>query len=66
MADHHFEPPCFITIHVGGAPTGTSAPEGHRVGGIGMWASYLVAGTGLRKAHVAVRSNFYATAPHAP
>jgi phenylpropionate dioxygenase-like ring-hydroxylating dioxygenase large terminal subunit len=32
-----FEPPCFITIHVGGAPTGTGAPEGKRVGGIGMW-----------------------------
>jgi phenylpropionate dioxygenase-like ring-hydroxylating dioxygenase large terminal subunit len=32
-----FEPPCFITIHVGGALTGTGAPEGTRVGGIGMW-----------------------------
>jgi vanillate O-demethylase monooxygenase subunit len=32
-----FEPPCFITIHVGGALTGTGAPEGKRIGGIGMW-----------------------------
>jgi phenylpropionate dioxygenase-like ring-hydroxylating dioxygenase large terminal subunit len=32
-----FEPPCFIIIHVGGALTGTGAPEGKRVGGIGMW-----------------------------
>jgi phenylpropionate dioxygenase-like ring-hydroxylating dioxygenase large terminal subunit len=31
-----FEPPCFIIIHVGGA-TGTGAPEGKRVGGLGMW-----------------------------
>jgi phenylpropionate dioxygenase-like ring-hydroxylating dioxygenase large terminal subunit len=32
-----FEPPCFVQIHVGGARTGTGAPEGHRVGGLGMW-----------------------------
>lgn len=32
-----FEPPGFITIHVGGALTGTGAPEGNRVGGLGMW-----------------------------
>jgi vanillate O-demethylase monooxygenase subunit len=32
-----FEPPCFITIHVGGAVAGTGAPEGRRVGGLGMW-----------------------------
>jgi phenylpropionate dioxygenase-like ring-hydroxylating dioxygenase large terminal subunit len=32
-----FEPPCFITIHVGGALTGTGAPEGKRAGGLGMW-----------------------------
>jgi phenylpropionate dioxygenase-like ring-hydroxylating dioxygenase large terminal subunit len=32
-----FEPPCFVQIYVGGAKTGTGAPEGHRVGGLGMW-----------------------------
>lgn len=32
-----FQPPCFITIHVGGALTGTGAPEGNRQGGLGMW-----------------------------
>jgi phenylpropionate dioxygenase-like ring-hydroxylating dioxygenase large terminal subunit len=32
-----FEPPSCIDIHVGGALTGTGAPEGNRVGGLGMW-----------------------------
>ena len=32
-----YEPPSFIEIHVGGAPTGTGAPQGNRVGGLGMW-----------------------------
>jgi phenylpropionate dioxygenase-like ring-hydroxylating dioxygenase large terminal subunit len=34
-----FEPPCFVRIHVGGAKTGTGAPQGNRVGGLGMWIS---------------------------
>ncbi|MDB5570998.1 MAG: vanillate O-demethylase oxygenase [Hyphomicrobiales bacterium] len=32
-----FTPPCFVNIYVGGAPTGTGAPEGRRVGGLGLW-----------------------------
>ena len=32
-----FEPPSCIDIHVGGALTGTGAPEGKRIGGLGMW-----------------------------
>jgi vanillate O-demethylase monooxygenase subunit len=32
-----FEPPCFVNIYVGSALTGTGAPEGNRVGGLGMW-----------------------------
>ncbi|MDA9439646.1 hypothetical protein XH98_11000 [Bradyrhizobium sp. CCBAU 51745] len=32
-----FLPPSFIQIHVGSAKTGTGAPEGNRVGGLGMW-----------------------------
>ncbi|UWU91017.1 hypothetical protein [Bradyrhizobium sp. CB1015] len=30
-------PPSFIHIYVGSAKTGTGAPEGNRVGGLGMW-----------------------------
>ena len=31
-----YTPPAFIRLYVGGADTGTGAPEGNRVGGIGM------------------------------
>ena len=37
-----YEPPGFIRIHVGGAPTGTGAPEGNRVGGLGMWVMHAM------------------------
>lgn len=32
-----FLPPSFIQIYVGSAKTGTGAPDGNRVGGLGMW-----------------------------
>jgi phenylpropionate dioxygenase-like ring-hydroxylating dioxygenase large terminal subunit len=32
-----FAAPCFVTIYAGGAQTGTGAPEGNRVGGLGTW-----------------------------
>jgi len=32
----HFTPPAFLRLDVGATPTGTGAPEGKRVGGIGM------------------------------
>ncbi len=32
-----YEPPCFVNIYVGSAKTGTGAPQGKRVGGLGMW-----------------------------
>jgi phenylpropionate dioxygenase-like ring-hydroxylating dioxygenase large terminal subunit len=32
-----YEPPCFINIYVGSAKSGTGAPQGNRVGGLGMW-----------------------------
>lgn len=32
-----FEPPCYVNIYVGGVATGTGAPEGNRVGGLGLW-----------------------------
>ena len=32
-----FTPPAFLRLDVGATPTGTGAPEGKRVGGIGMW-----------------------------
>src|SRR5262249_36333400 len=31
-----FTPPAFLRLDVGATPTGTGAPEGHRVGGISM------------------------------
>lgn len=37
-----YEPPSFIKIYVGGAPTGTGAPEGTRVGGLGMWVMHAM------------------------
>jgi phenylpropionate dioxygenase-like ring-hydroxylating dioxygenase large terminal subunit len=37
-----YEAPSFIRIHVGGAPTGTGAPEGNRVGGLGMWVMHAM------------------------
>jgi vanillate O-demethylase monooxygenase subunit len=33
----NFTPPAFLRLDVGATPTGTGAPEGKRVGGIGMW-----------------------------
>lgn len=33
----NFTPPAFLRLDVGATPTGTGAPEGQRVGGIGMW-----------------------------
>ena len=33
----NFAPPAFLRLDVGATPTGTGAPEGKRVGGIGMW-----------------------------
>ena len=33
----NFTPPAFLRLDVGATPTGTGAPEGRRVGGIGMW-----------------------------
>ena len=33
----NFAPPAFLRLDVGATPTGTGAPEGRRVGGIGMW-----------------------------
>ncbi len=32
-----YEPASFVQIYVGGALTGTGAPQGERVGGLGMW-----------------------------
>ncbi len=32
-----FTPPGFIRLDVGSTPTGSGAPQGRRVGGIGMW-----------------------------
>lgn len=37
-----FEAPSSIRIYVGGAPTGTGAPEGNRVGGLGMWVMHAM------------------------
>jgi vanillate O-demethylase monooxygenase subunit len=37
-----FEPPSFVHIYVGSAPTGTGAPEGNRVGGLGLWIMNLM------------------------
>ncbi len=37
-----WEPPSFIRIYVGGAPTGTGAPEGNRVGGLGLWVLHAM------------------------
>ncbi len=33
----NFSPPAYLRLDVGATPTGTGAPQGHRVGGIGMW-----------------------------
>jgi vanillate O-demethylase monooxygenase subunit len=33
----NFTPPAFLRLDVGATPTGTGAPQGQRVGGIGMW-----------------------------
>ena len=33
----NFSPPAFLRLDVGATPTGTGAPQGRRVGGIGMW-----------------------------
>jgi vanillate monooxygenase len=33
----NFAPPAFLRLDVGATPTGTGAPQGRRVGGIGMW-----------------------------
>src|SRR5215470_17852011 len=33
----NFVPPAFLRLDVGATPTGTGAPQGNRVGGIGMW-----------------------------
>jgi vanillate O-demethylase monooxygenase subunit len=33
----NFTPPAFLRLDVGATPTGTGAPDGKRVGGIGMW-----------------------------
>jgi phenylpropionate dioxygenase-like ring-hydroxylating dioxygenase large terminal subunit len=32
-----YVPPSFVKIYVGSAPAGTGAPQGNRVGGLGMW-----------------------------
>ncbi|MDF2120217.1 aromatic ring-hydroxylating dioxygenase subunit alpha [Roseiarcaceae bacterium H3SJ34-1] len=32
-----FEPPGYVNIYVGGVATRTGAPEGNRVGGLGLW-----------------------------
>ena len=37
-----YELPSFIKIYTGGAPTGTGAPEGNRVGGIGFWVMHCM------------------------
>ena len=37
-----YEAPSFVRIHVGGAPTGTGAPEGNRVGGLGLWVMHAM------------------------
>ncbi len=37
-----YEAPSSIRIYVGGAPTGTGAPEGNRVGGLGMWVMHAM------------------------
>jgi phenylpropionate dioxygenase-like ring-hydroxylating dioxygenase large terminal subunit len=37
-----YEAPSFIRIYVGGALTGTGAPEGRRVGGLGMWVLHAM------------------------
>jgi vanillate O-demethylase monooxygenase subunit len=33
----NFAPPAYLRLDVGATPTGTGAPQGQRVGGIGMW-----------------------------
>ena len=33
----NFTPPAFLRLDVGATPSGTGAPQGRRVGGIGMW-----------------------------
>ena len=33
----NFAPPAYLRLDVGATPTGTGAPQGKRVGGIGMW-----------------------------
>jgi len=33
----NFAPPSYLRLDVGATPTGTGAPQGTRVGGIGMW-----------------------------
>lgn len=33
----NFEPPCFITIYVGGVPAGTGSAAGSKANGLGMW-----------------------------
>jgi vanillate O-demethylase monooxygenase subunit len=33
----NFSPPGYLRLDVGATPAGTGAPEGRRVGGIGMW-----------------------------
>ena len=37
-----YEAPSFIRIYVGGALTGTGAPEGNRIGGLGMWVLHAM------------------------
>ena len=38
----NFTPPAFLRLDVGATPTDTGAPEGKRVGGIGMWNLNLI------------------------
>ena len=38
----NFAPPAFLRLDVGATPTGTGAPQGKRVGGIGMWNLNLI------------------------
>jgi vanillate O-demethylase monooxygenase subunit len=33
----NFTPPAYLRLDVGATPTGTGAPQGRRLGGIGMW-----------------------------
>ncbi len=40
----NFTPPAFLRLDVGATPTGTGAPEGKRVGGIGMWNLNAIGG----------------------